>query len=136
MSRKFTSFAENIPKTKALVDELPSLKGDVESYRARMIQLGAYLADSLIPKLGGELSKDICVICTVEDADFLARGNARFRTLWRCRPFSSGRARAGTACLPGRKRIAPALAGSGFVFHPGNRLRSGPELHGDLAVLA
>ena len=74
MSRKFTSFAENTPKTKALVDELPSLKGDVESYRARMIQLGAYLADSLIPKLGGELSKDICVICTVEDADFLARG--------------------------------------------------------------
>lgn len=57
MSRKFTSFAENIPKTKALVDELPSLKGDVESYRARMIQLGASLADSLIPKLGGELSK-------------------------------------------------------------------------------
>lgn len=74
MSRKFTGFAENIPKAKAFVDELPRLKGDVGSYRARMTELGTCLADSLIPKLDGELTQDICVICTVEDADFLARG--------------------------------------------------------------
>lgn len=74
MSRNFTAFAEQDSIARALVDELPRMKGNVEGYRQKMRELGAQLADSLLPKLRDESTKDICVICTVEDADFLARG--------------------------------------------------------------
>ena len=74
MSRTFTPFAEQDPETKALVNELLCLKGNVLGYQKHMRQLGNHLADSLIPQLNAEHPKDICVICTVEDADFLARG--------------------------------------------------------------
>lgn len=74
MSRTFTVFAEQDPKAKALVEALPHLKGRVSDYRDNMRQLGSHLADSLLPQLAQQPAKDICVICTVEDADFLARG--------------------------------------------------------------
>lgn len=74
MSRKFTAFAAQDPVARALVDELPRMKGNVEGYRQKMRELGAHLAESLLPTLRNESFKDICVICTVEDADFLARG--------------------------------------------------------------
>lgn len=74
MSRTFTTFAEHDPEAKTLVNELPRLKGDVEGYRTKMRMLGVHLADSILPLLSSESTKDICVVCTVEDADFLARG--------------------------------------------------------------
>lgn len=72
--RTFTAFAEQDPTAMKLVDELPSLKGNPEGYREAMRALGVHLADSMLPHLKSQSAKDICVICTVEDADFLARG--------------------------------------------------------------
>ncbi|ASM75811.1 hypothetical protein VITFI_CDS0032 [Vitreoscilla filiformis] len=74
MSRTFTLFAEQDPEAKALVEALPRLKGRVASYREHMRQLGAHLADCVLAQLAPMPTTDICVICTVEDADFLARG--------------------------------------------------------------
>ncbi|AZS77383.1 MAG: hypothetical protein E2591_30470 [Achromobacter sp.] len=74
MSRTFTSFAEQDPAVKTLVNELPRLVDDVPTYRQHMLEIGRHLAESLFPKLLAANPKDICVICTVEDADFLARG--------------------------------------------------------------
>jgi len=59
---------------KTLVNELPQLVGDVSTYRQHMLEIGRHLAESLFPQLLAAQPKDICVICTVEDADFLARG--------------------------------------------------------------
>ncbi len=74
MSRTFTSFAEQDPAVKTLVNQLPQLVDDVPTYRQHMLEIGRHLADSLFPQLMAAEPKDICVICTVEDADFLARG--------------------------------------------------------------
>lgn len=74
MSRTFTAFADNNPVARCLVDELPRLKGDILGYQRKMRELGAHLANSMLPQLKAELGRDVCIICTVEDADFLARG--------------------------------------------------------------
>lgn len=54
-----------------LVDELPSVK-NVARYRAVMTELGQELALDVFPRFASV--KDIVLICTNEDADFLARG--------------------------------------------------------------
>lgn len=72
--RTFTPFAEKDPAARQLVDELSSLKGDINSYREKMRSLGEHLANGILGKLNSDKVEDICVICTVEDADFLARG--------------------------------------------------------------
>lgn len=72
--RTFTAFAEQDPTAMTLLDELPNLKGNPEGYREAMRKLGVHLAESMLPRLKAQSAKDICVICTVEDADFLARG--------------------------------------------------------------
>ncbi|MEJ2802529.1 hypothetical protein WAE61_11665 [Comamonadaceae bacterium PP-2] len=74
MSRTFTSFAEHDSVAKMLVQELPCIQNDAESYRMKMRELGQHLAEGIIPTLDVEKIKTICVVCTVEDADFLARG--------------------------------------------------------------
>lgn len=102
MSRTFTAFATQDPEAKMLVDKLPRLKGDIQGYREMMRKLGTHLADSILPQLRSEPFKDICVICTVEDADFLARGvieelesdgfpnNTRMICMWNHRVKSEG----------------------------------------------
>jgi len=72
--RTFTAFAEKDPVARQLVSELPTLKGNPGGYREKMRLLGEHLASSILGKLNSDTVKDICVICTVEDADFLARG--------------------------------------------------------------
>jgi hypothetical protein len=72
--RTFTPFAEKDPLARRLVEGLPSLKGDVAGYREQMRALGVHLASGIVRELGSQKITDICVICTVEDADFLARG--------------------------------------------------------------
>ncbi len=72
--RTFTAFAENDPLARVLVEDLPLLKGDFAGYREKMRELGVHLAGGILQKLGSQKIKGICVICTVEDADFLARG--------------------------------------------------------------
>jgi hypothetical protein len=72
--RTFTAFAEKDPLARRLVEDLPRLKGNTLGYREKMRLLGTHLADGIIHELGYQKINDICVICTVEDADFLARG--------------------------------------------------------------
>ncbi|HEX7815799.1 hypothetical protein [Dyella sp.] len=98
--RTFTAFADKDPEARTLLESLPTLKGDIKGYREHMRRLGAHLAASMFPTLKSELTRDICVICTVEDADFLARGvieeleSHRARTrmicMWNARVKSGG----------------------------------------------
>lgn len=72
--RAFTTFADKDPVARALVEELPCLKGNPVAYRNTMHAIGMHLAHCILEQLDFRKFKDICVICTVEDADFLARG--------------------------------------------------------------
>lgn len=102
MSRTFTAFATQDTEARTLVNELPRLKGDIEGYREMMRKLGTHLADCILPQLLSQSVKDICVICTVEDADFLARGvieelesksfrhNTRMICMWNHRVKNAG----------------------------------------------
>lgn len=71
--RTFTALAKADPLAMTLVDELPNIKNSPTEYQHQMFEIGKHLADGMLPKLCAD-SYDICVVCTVEDADFLARG--------------------------------------------------------------
>jgi hypothetical protein len=72
--RTFTSFAKADPEAQALVDKLPTIKGNPEAYRKQMLAIGRHLGAGVIASLPSKQTKNICVVCTVEDADYLARG--------------------------------------------------------------
>jgi len=74
MSRTYSPFVKDDKDAQALLDVLVSKSADVAQYRDAMRSLGTHLAQGLKPKLGTPDDHDICVVCTVEDADFLARG--------------------------------------------------------------
>lgn len=74
MSRTFTPFANANPSARSLVENLPSLKDQVPQYREAMREIGSHLASAFFPKIASLKGRDVFVICTVEDADFLARG--------------------------------------------------------------
>lgn len=71
--RTFTSFGKKDPAAQRLVNKLPLTQGNPTEYRQQMWQIGSHLAEGLLPALR-DLADEICVVCTVEDADFLARG--------------------------------------------------------------
>lgn len=71
--RKFEPNSDK--KAQALVDSLYSEKApSTEEYKQGMQELGRYLAHQLAEKLLGNKTQNLCVACTVEDADYLARG--------------------------------------------------------------
>lgn len=72
--RTFTKFCAADPVAKNLVNELSEIKGSPERYRQQMLEIGKHLGKGIVPALDRKSSADICVVCTVEDADFLARG--------------------------------------------------------------
>lgn len=72
--RTFTKFCTTDPVAKNLVNELPEIKGSPARYRQQMLEIGKHLGKGIVPSLDRKSSADICVVCTVEDADFLARG--------------------------------------------------------------
>lgn len=75
MMRTFTKYCATDEATCELVNDLARLTNDPAAYRSHMLAIGAKLADSLSPRLQEiSIDSDICVVCTVEDADFLARG--------------------------------------------------------------
>jgi len=74
MNRVFTKFAQRDSIARALMNDLLLAKEDVEVYRQTMLSLGNQLAACLVAELNKISSENVCVICTVEDADFLARG--------------------------------------------------------------
>ncbi|RAM61228.1 hypothetical protein [Herbaspirillum rubrisubalbicans] len=73
--RIFSKYCESDNITQRLVDDLLELQDDPMEYRSHMQQIGGRLGQSILPALSKSPDNaDICVICTVEDADFLARG--------------------------------------------------------------
>ncbi len=74
MTREFTRFAQRDPIAQELMCNLLSAKTDVDAYRETMRSLGNLLARYVLPEIQSARAKNICVVCTVEDADFLARG--------------------------------------------------------------
>jgi len=73
--RTFTEYCGPDSVAYNLVNELLNSTSDVSLYREKMVGLGQCLANSILPTLNSQkASTDICVVCTVEDADFLARG--------------------------------------------------------------
>lgn len=70
-----TAFAIQDPGGLDLVDSLPALRGDIAGYREQMRRIGQHLGESVLSVLGSlEQDREICIVCTVEDADFLGRG--------------------------------------------------------------
>ncbi|KAG0194286.1 hypothetical protein DFQ28_000531 [Apophysomyces sp. BC1034] len=74
MSRTYTQFADRDAEARQLVDAVASLDVSVPRYQEQMRLLGVHLGEGILPKLPADTHHDICVVCTVEDADFLARG--------------------------------------------------------------
>ncbi|UZF20630.1 hypothetical protein LG939_03875 [Ralstonia pseudosolanacearum] len=74
MSRTYTKFADRDLEARVLVDSVASPDVSVSEYKAQMRQLGLHLGAGILEMLRGDVGHDICVVCTVEDADFLARG--------------------------------------------------------------
>lgn len=70
--RKIAEYAS--PQARELLETISAPTTVVESYRNSFLQLGKELADNVVQKLATVDTNQICVVCTVEDADFLARG--------------------------------------------------------------
>lgn len=71
--RTWTTFAESDPEARAVLEKLSELSGKPEEYRVAMQELGMHLGTCIYGKLPSNIT-DIRVVCTVEDADFLAKG--------------------------------------------------------------
>ncbi len=70
--RLFSAYAEQRPEVKGLLEKLAH-GIDTDEYRKVMRQLGDHLASSFSSRLRSSKAQ-ICLVCTVEDADFLASG--------------------------------------------------------------
>lgn len=69
-ARKF--MPEATCEAKGVLDRLIDPATDHSQYRAAMYTLGQLLADAALTRI--EPDKEICLACTVEDADYLAKG--------------------------------------------------------------
>ncbi|MFS8082731.1 MAG: hypothetical protein ACMG51_04710 [Ginsengibacter sp.] len=74
MNREYSKYSSQDPVGTRLVDELPLLVEDISGYQDHMRQIGTHLILAIEDELRSNPSGEICVVCTVEDADFLARG--------------------------------------------------------------
>lgn len=76
-NRDFSKFALLDPEVQGLLGEIARPYEEIreERYRTLMREVGMHLAASLLAEgIDKFHNKDICVVCTVEDADFLAAG--------------------------------------------------------------
>jgi hypothetical protein len=71
--RTFTRFGQKDSTARDLVNQLAQIKDNPTEYRRQMRYVGHHLADGILATANA-ISDEICVVCTVEDADFLARG--------------------------------------------------------------
>jgi hypothetical protein len=72
MTREFTSHTSKA--TEGLLATLVDEGATPAAYQAAMTGLGKQLAERIVASMPAVKSRPICVVCTVEDADFLARG--------------------------------------------------------------
>ena len=73
-AREYTAISEQDAEAKQLVDKVADRSIDVASYRATIERMRHKLAQAILPNLLQSKKGDFFVVCTVEDADFLARG--------------------------------------------------------------
>ncbi len=73
-NRQYSEIVNNDTEARRLVDEISRPNLGVDNYRATMLKLGEKLGENVVKKLSVPNSNDACVVCTVEDADFLAKG--------------------------------------------------------------
>ncbi|WP_295539166.1 hypothetical protein [uncultured Pseudacidovorax sp.] len=73
-AREYTAIANRDAEARRLVDEVADPGVDVSSYRELMRRMGRKLAQAIVPQIHTSVAGDVFVVCTVEDADFLARG--------------------------------------------------------------
>lgn len=71
MTRKYTRFADD--KVKYLLGKLADDSTSPEEYRGTMYKLGQTMGEFIVEQEGG-IPTELFVACTVEDADFLAKG--------------------------------------------------------------
>ncbi len=71
MSRNYTQLADK--KTREYLEALADKKCSVDSYKDLLLKLGEKLGKALDSEIPKDF-KDLYVACTVEDADFLAKG--------------------------------------------------------------
>ena len=72
--REYTPLASSDAMTRSLMDAIADTSTTTDEYRHSMHELGKKLAAGVLPKITSDESEDVYVVCTVEDADFLARG--------------------------------------------------------------
>src|SRR5438552_3920134 len=72
MSRAFTAYADDF--VKAQLEALAAADTSVETFRQLMRAVGHRIADLTFDIAPDVRDHPVCVLCTVEDADFLARG--------------------------------------------------------------
>lgn len=70
--RTYTDLASSSDKT--LLASLSNSETDVTAYRDAMYGLGKSLSLAIYQKVQPEANERFCVVCTAEDADFLAKG--------------------------------------------------------------
>ena len=72
--REYTTISNDDAEARQLVDEIADISIDVPRYREVMVAMGRKLAAQMIKSFPADDTNDICVVCTVEDADYLAKG--------------------------------------------------------------
>lgn len=71
--RRYTELATEGSSARMLVDKIADKSLSSSQYRETMIEIGRALAAELSERMS-DSKEDVYVVCTVEDADFLARG--------------------------------------------------------------
>lgn len=114
MPEQFTQYADETAK-KLLQELLDCREDDKQQYQEIMTALGVQLAEALEKGLdGSDWAGDVCIACTVEDADFLAKG-----ILTRMERSYAGTAhRVRFACFWNESSHAPYGGGKDFEFAP------------------
>lgn len=74
INRKYTKISIDDDEARNLVDEISNKTANVGRYRQIMVEIGRKLAHQIVLDISADDKNDICVVCTVEDADYLARG--------------------------------------------------------------
>jgi len=73
-NRSYTTYAAEGSTARKWVDAVAYNKSPPEKYASEMHSLGQELANALLTQIDPKSHGDICVVCTAEDADYLARG--------------------------------------------------------------
>jgi hypothetical protein len=72
--REYTPLASSDAEARSFMDSIADAGTSTDEYRRAMHELGRKLAIGVLHRITSDASENVYVVCTVEDADFLARG--------------------------------------------------------------